>query len=366
MRNFILFILLFLVVSLPSFGQDSTNTYHQIRFIKFNQANDLFTIFFQSDKYYSYGINMELAHPIFNNKIADKLLFGFKNTQYKDFSLSFNQDMYTPTNTKLTTVDSTDRPYAGQLYLTYTKYSNKFIEGKKLTSSIYFGVQGPAALAGKSQNFVHSNIKNDSVYGWDNQLGNGLILDYQIQYMGLIPLSSHITELHYFGNIRLGTLNNNAVVGFRFKFGHFTDSYMNFYGISNSRNNYHFTENDVARMTKNRRKMIPKRIRQKSLELQTKYLNNKLNRQFQFYFFTEGMTAYMLTDGSVVGSQIQFQNNIYEYNYNDYQHILLLGRYGFVLQYKHFYMEYTRYLENDAFVRGNVFGYGRIIISFVF
>jgi len=233
-------------------------------------------------------------------------------------------------------------------------------------SYIFLGVQGPAAMAGKSQNFVHHKIGNDSIYGWDNQLGNGLILDYQIQYMGLFPLSSHLTELHYFGNIRMGTLNNEAELGFRFKFGRFTDSYMNFYGISNSRNNYHFTENDVARMSKNRRKMIPKRLRNKSLEVQTKYLNNKLNRQFQFYFFTEGMTAYWLTDGSVVGSQIQFQKNIYEYNFDDYQHILLLGRYGFVFQYKHFYMEYTRYLENDAFVRGGVFGYGRIIISVVF
>jgi len=366
MIKLIFFILLFSVASLSLFGQDTTDTYNQIRFIKFNQANDLFTIFFQSDKYYSDGVNMELAHPVFNNKIADKILFGFKNTPYKDFSLSFNQDMYTPTNTKLTMVDSTDRPYAGQLFLIYTKYSNKFIEGKKLTSYIFLGVQGPAAMAGKSQNFVHHKIGNDSIYGWDNQLGNGLILDYQIQYMGLFPLSSHLTELHYFGNIRLGTLNNEAELGFRFKFGRFTDSYMNFYGISNSRNNYHFTENDVARMSKNRRKMIPKRLRNKSLEVQTKYLNNKLNRQFQFYFFTEGMTAYWLTDGSVVGSQIQFQKNIYEYNYDDYQHILLLGRYGFVFQYKHFYMEYTRYLENDAFVRGGVFGYGRIIISIVF
>jgi len=36
------------------------------------------------------------------------------------------------------------------------------------------------------------------------------------------------------------------------------------------------------------------------------------------------------------------------------------------LQYKHFYMEYARYLENDTYQKNGVFGYGKIIISVVF
>ena len=362
----LLLIFLFISVYAIIHAQDTTAKYEQIRFIKFKQANDLFTIFFQSDKYYTDGIDMEFAHPIFDNKLADKMLFGFDNTIYKDFSLSFNQDMYTPENTKLTTVDSTDRPYAGQMYMTYTKYSNKFLEGKKLTSSIFVGVQGPASMAGKSQNFVHSMIQNDSVYGWDNQLSNGLILDYQIQYMALIPVSSPITELHYFGTARLGVLNSFAELGFRFKIGRFTDSYMNFYGIGNPRNSYNFTKDDLVKMSVNRRKLIPKKIRKQSLELQAKYLNDKLNRKFQLYFFTEGTVSYILHNGSVEGSMIQFSDNLYEYNYDDYEHTLIMGRYGFVLQYSRFYFEYARYLENDAFIRSGVFGYGKIILSWVF
>ena len=365
MYKYILLIILFFT-SYSLFSQDSTNNYNQIRFLKFNQANDLFTVLFQSDKYYTDGFNFELAHDIFNNKIADNVLFGFKNTKYKDFSLSFNQDMYTPENTQITTVDSSDRPYAGQLFLTYAKYSNQFIKGRKISSYLYAGVQGPAAMAGKSQNWVHHMINNDSVKGWDNQLSNGLILDYQIQYMALIPVSSPITELHYFGGLRLGTLTSYTNVGLRFKIGRFTDSYINFYGIANDRNDYNYTANDIAKMKISRRKTIPKTIREKSLEEQAKYMNDKLNRKFQLYFFSELMASYILRDGSVQGSLIQFSDNVYELNFDDYQHSQIIGRYGVVVQYKHFYMEYARYLENDTYLDKGVFGYGKIILSWVF
>jgi len=364
MRKGIIIIILFCSFTLVQ-AQDS-NVYRQIHFFKLNQSNDLFTYWYQSDKYFTDGVNLELAHSIFNNEFADAVLFGFKNTSFKDFSLSLNQDMYTPTNTKITTVDSTDRPYAGQLYATYAKYSNHFYKGKKIRSSVFIGMQGPAAFAGKSQNFVHSTINNDSTKGWGNQLSNGLILDYSIQYMAMIPVSSPITELHYFGKAHFGTLNMITEIGFRFKIGRYTDSYMNFYGIYNPRNTYNFKAADIAKMSNNRRKIIPKRIRQQSLEQQANYLNKKLSRKFQFYFFTEGIFSYVIRDGSVEGSLIQFSNNIYEYNYSDYEHTKLLGRYGFVLQYSHFYMEYARYLQNDTFEEHGVFGYGKIILSLVF
>ena len=346
-------------------AQEKSDEYKQIEFIKLNESNDLFTYWFQSDKYFTDGIHLEFAHRIFNNKIADKVLFGF-DTKYKDFGLSFNHHMYTPDNTELTTIDSTDRPYAGQIYFVYKKVSNDFFKGRKLSSSISMGIQGPAAKAGKAQNFVHETIDNPTAKGWDNQISNGLILDYEVQYMAMIPLWSPLNELHYFGTAHVGALNVNAEIGFRFKFGRYTDSYMNYYGIANDRNTYDFKASDIAKMNKNRRKIIPKHIRTQSLEKQAEYLNKRMNRKFQFYFFTEGTLSYILHDGSVEGSYLQFSDNIYEYNYDDYDHTKLLGRYGFVIQYSHFYLEYARYLQNDSYQHHGVFGYGKIILSFIF
>ena len=340
--------------------------YRQIGFLKLNQANDLYTIWYQSDKYYTDGIDIEVAHRIFNNKVADAVLLGFKNTPYKDFSLSINQDIYTPENTELVEVDTTDRPYAGQLFFTYAKYSNQFWKGKKLISKFYIGVQGPAALAEEMQNGVHSLINNLEVKGWHNQLSNGLLLDYELEYMQLIPVSSPITELHYFGKIRLGTVNSLLEAGLRFKLGRYTDSYMNFYGIFNPKYQHNFTADDVVKMSANRRKILSKKYRDLSLEKQAEFLSKKLNRKLQFYFFVEPSATFLLRDGSVEGSLIQFSPNVYEMSYADYNHYYLGGRYGVVLQYSHFLMEFSRYLNTDEFRGNGYFGYGRLILTWVF
>jgi len=365
LKYILVLLLIWLTVIAEAQIADSV-TYKQVQFIKLNQANDLYTMWFQSDKYFTDGIDIELAHSIFGNKVSDKVLFGFKNTIYKDFTLSFSQDIYTPENTTLSTVDSTDRPYAGQMYIVYAKYSNRFWQAKKLISKFYLGVQGPSAYAKEMQNGVHEAIGNNQVMGWDNQLSNGLILDYEMEYLQLIPVSSSFTELHGFGIARIGTINTSAELGFRFKIGRYTDSYMNLYGIANRRNKHHFNAADIANMSDSRIKIIPKKVRSKSLEEQSVYLSNKLNRKFQVYFFTEGSAKYTLRDGSVEGSLIQFSPNIYEYNYSDYNHFSLGGRYGIVFQYAGFYMEFTRYLHTDTYQEEGFFGYGRIILSWVF
>jgi len=359
-------ILIILLTPFASFSQIDTNNYKQITFIKANQANDLFTYWYQSDRNYSDGVDVEVAHKIFNNKVSDFALLGFKNTKYKDFSLSINQDMFTPKNTKIAELDTTDRPYTALLYFIYAKYSNDFWKGRKLVSRAFIGVQGPTAYGEEAQNTVHKLIDNPTVNGWDNQLNNGLMLDYEVQYLHQLPLTSHLTELHAFAELHLGTIYNYTELGFRFKFGRYTDSYMNFYGIANSKNKYNFTVSDLDKMSTSRRKIIPKRIRQKSAQEQIDYVNNKLNRKFQFYFFTEGMINYMIYDGTVQGSLITFGENGYKFYYDDYEHVNLIARYGFVFQYSHFYMEYMRYIENDVYKIEDAFGYGRLVLAYVF
>jgi len=362
-----LFLGLMLLSLFSSAQTDSTSVnYKQIHFVKLNQANDLFTYWFQSDRNYSDGVNIEVAHSIFNNKVADFALLGLKNTPYKDFSLAISQDIFTPKNTTTTELDTTDRPYSAQLYLTYAKYSNNFWKGYKLVSRIFLGVQGPIAFGKEAQNTVHKMINNPTANGWDHQLRNGLVIDYETQFLKEIPVTSHLTEFHLFTTGHIGTIYNYAEIGFRFKFGHYTDTYMNFYGIANPRYKHKLTIKDLAKFSKTRKQIIPKRIRKKSAQEQINYLNNKLNRKLQIYFFTEGMATYMLYDGTVEGSIITFEENEYEYSYDDYDHLNLTARYGFVFQYSHFYLEYMRYIGNDVYKISDAFGYGRIVLTWVF
>ena len=361
-----LIIIFALISSLLGAQTDTLLNYRQIHFVKLNQANDLFTYWFQSDRNFSDGVNIEVAHRVFNNKIADRILIGCRNTQYKDFSLSINQDMFTPKNTQTTELNTIDRPYTALLYFTYSKYSNNFWKGKKLVSRLLFGIQGPTALGKEAQNTVHEMIDNPLVYGWDNQLNNGLMLDYEIQFIQEIPITTSFTELHGFSKLQLGTIYNYVELGFRYKIGRYTDTYMNFYGIANPKYKHNLKIEDIAKFNKFRKKIIPKRIRVKSAQEQISFLNKKLNRKFQLYFFTEAMSRFMVRDGTVEGSLITFKKNNYRFYYNDYEHLNFIGRYGFVFQYSRFYMEYMRYLEKDVYNITDVFGYGRIIISYVF
>lgn len=92
--------MLFLLVHFSGTTQESDATKcRQLQYVKLNQANDLYTYWFQTDKYYSDGINIDFAFSFLNNKAPDNLLLVFKNTPYRDFSFGINQDMYTPDNT---------------------------------------------------------------------------------------------------------------------------------------------------------------------------------------------------------------------------------------------------------------------------
>ena len=132
------------------------------------------------------------------------------------------------------------------------------------------------------------------------------------------------------------------------KFGRYTDTYVNFFGIANDRNSCYFDASDIIKMSK-RREIISKHICNHSLEQQATCLNKRMTRKFQLYCIIEGRISYILRDRSVEVSLIQFSDNVYDYNYADYDHLKVLGRYGFVIQYSNFHKEYARYLQNDSF-----------------
>lgn len=354
-------------INLQSYSQiDTSKNYRQIEFIRFNQANDLFTVWFQSDKDFTDGINVEMAHRIFNNKVADKVLIGFRKSPFKDFSLSLNQDIYTPENKFNTEVDSTNRPYTAQLYLTYTKVSNDFWKARKLSSSFFLGIQGPSALGEEMQNGVHRLINNHELLGWDNQMSDGLLLDYKIRLSQMLPISTSFGEVNAFGSVRAGTVYNAGEIGLHLKIGRYTDSYMNVSGIYNPKNTHKFTEEELFKMGKFRKRIIPNKIRKLNTEKQVDYLNKRMNRKLQAYFFTEFSTTYFLRDGSLEGSLIQFKPNVYNYRPTDYEHLVLNGKYGFVFQYDHFYFSFERFLHTQSYQKNGIFGYGRIIFSWIF
>jgi len=340
--------------------------YQQLHMLRLKQENDLYQYWYQSDKNFSDGIHIEVAHRIFNIKPADWFLIGFKDTPYKDFSLSIGQDLFTPSNTQTTEVDTNDRPYTGLLYFTYSKFSNRFLKGKKLYTNFFLGLQGAWAMGEEMQNGVHEVLDNPTAKGWDNQLGTGLMLDYDVNYMQLIPVGNKFFESNFLGKAHIGTMYDYVTAGILLKIGHYSDTYMNYDGIVNSRNNLLVNEDDIENMSSAKRKLMPKSIRNSSLENQVNYINKRMNRKWQYFFMLEFQTSYTFYDGTAEGSLIQFSNNVHTFPLSSEDQLVFQGEYSFNVQYGHFHMEFNRFIENDAYNSGDFFGFGEISLSWIF
>ncbi len=94
-------------------------------------------------------------------------------------SYSVGQNIFTPSDITVETLQVNDRPYAGWLYGAVGLVSDT---GQRLDNlELMVGVVGPWSLAGQTQDFVHDLIGSADPRGWDHQLDNepGLVLTYE-------------------------------------------------------------------------------------------------------------------------------------------------------------------------------------------
>jgi|GEM_PF-2987100 len=340
--------------------------YGHFRMLRVKQENDLYQYWYQSDKDFTNGFHVELFHEVFDNKVSDFALIGFKRNAFNDFSLCIGQDLFTPEDIDLEEVDSTDRPYAALLYLTYAKFSNDFFKGRQLNSNFYIGISGEYAFGEDAQNGIHEIIDNKPALGWGNQIGSSLMLDYDLRYKQLLPLNTSVFESNFFTKAHVGTIYNYFELGFDFKIGHYTDSYLNDRGVGSTKNKIQLRESDFKKLSRAKLQMIPNRIRKKGIQEQLDYLNDRLNRNFQFYFQFGGLVSYNLYDGTSEGSLISFSKNVYELEGEDLNSFLYQGYYGFSMQYNRVVLSYYRFLSNNIKEEGALFGFGEITFSYSF
>jgi lipid A 3-O-deacylase len=134
------------------------------------------------DRHYTQGaklIYFNGSSPKFNERVRDVWL----NSTNADFGLTFGQNIYTPEDNLATKQVTGDRPYAGWLYvgLALQRHGRVFETVPVLENfELDFGVMGPEAQAGQSQNKVHEWKEIPGFDGWGNQLRSefGFILKY--------------------------------------------------------------------------------------------------------------------------------------------------------------------------------------------
>ena len=178
-------------------------------------------VLFKSDHYYTAGIALSYQNKKMKHSPAQLILQGRKeNPKIIRFSgFGFEQRMYTPYSILRPDSIPGDRPYAAYILLTNFSVLINMEKHLKISNELGVGVMGPAAGGEWVQSFVHKVIGSPLPIGWENQLKNAVLIDYQFRIeKGFFGgwIADHIV---LFGKARVGTLTDRIGLGLVLRVG---------------------------------------------------------------------------------------------------------------------------------------------------
>lgn len=193
------------------------NRYLNIRF-----DNDFWDY---TDYYYSNGAAIGYSHSIFAFSPISRILVSNRTNGLDYYGLQAVQHLYTGFKPKIDSIVQGDRPWSaystiGQ-FLTSYDLQNKI----KHYSEFNIGLIGPESGGGFIQNLVHTILPNNSPpQGWDNQIANDIIIDYQYEIRKMLYERNKM-ESYIKTGAQAGTLRDNLSWGFGFRYGKFIPFY---------------------------------------------------------------------------------------------------------------------------------------------
>jgi lipid A 3-O-deacylase len=210
--------LLFLVIICMAFRAfpqaiDNTSSFRDInsnKYFRIHYENDFFTA---TDYYYTQGINVEYIHPSIGHFFLEKILLRFRGDSPK-YGISIEQDAYTPTSIQHNNILFGDRPFAATLFVKTFVISVDSVNNQRLATSLSTGVIGPAAGGEQMQSSIHHIFPhNIRPLGWQNQIHNDLVLNYEVDHEKEILYAGHFFSLNTSASIRAGTLSDKTNAG---------------------------------------------------------------------------------------------------------------------------------------------------------
>ena len=193
--------------------------------IDFNQKTNRLVIeiendlLFKSDHYYTSGTAFTYLNKKMKHSPA-QLILKAKNPESIRFSgFGLEQRMFTPYSILRPDSIPDDRPYSA--YLLATNFSVLINPEKhlKISNELGIGIMGPAAGGEWAQSLVHQIIGSPIPIGWENQLKNAFLIDFQFRIEK--GFFGDWTARHFipFAKARVGTLTDRIGVGLLIKFG---------------------------------------------------------------------------------------------------------------------------------------------------
>lgn len=309
------------LTTLAAHGQrvENASLYRNIgseRYIRLNYENDFFAM---SDEYYTQGINLEFVAPALKKFPLARLLVHNKHLTTKT-GIALEHQGFTPSNILTGDVLPNDRPYSSSLMLkTFSIVTNPYTH-HRLVTQFSLGVIGPWAMGKEIQIALHEKINPDKVpKGWNNQVHNDIILNYQIDYeRGLWIKRNFIVTAK--GGARLGTYNTRLNSSLTLMGGLLDDPF--------------------------------------------EFANTR-DRNFQIYLYAEPQVNLIVFDASLQGGVFN-DRNPFTLDRNEISRIVLQQNAGLVIKIKGFTLEYAQTVMTREFKTGTPHSWGSVRAAFDF
>ncbi|MCX6245506.1 MAG: lipid A deacylase LpxR family protein [Bacteroidetes bacterium] len=294
------------------------------RAIRINFDNDIFD---NTDRYYTNGIRFDFISPFLKQFPLSWLMVPYWGNGINYYGLSITQNMYTPYTTKVGGIHNGDRPYAACLFVGSSKISNDLSHTFRQTSEIDLGVIGPSSYGDFVQKSFHTSVPtNNEPLGWEYQIQNDLVLNYNLGYeKGIVSMRN--LELNLNANGALGTLYTNMSGGFQFRTGLFYP---------------YFSPPLFSRRTINKAKG---------------------ESNFQAYFFVTSIAKLVGYDATLEGGMLN-RSSVYTLEPDEISRFVYQGSAGLTLSYAGFRLDIEQFLLSPEFHTGSWHKWVHIGVTF--
>ena len=296
---------------------DNSSTFRNISrnsYFRFHYDNDYFT---KTDEYYTQGITFEFVHPSIQKFLLAKLLWK-PFISIPQYGITMNIFGYTPTSIRSDSILYGDRPFNANISLKTFLIQVDEMHKQQLSSAFSIGVMGPAALGYQIQDNIHRWLKNTIPRGWQYQVQNDIILNYQLNYEKQLANAGNIFLLNTSAEARVGTLNDKVCGGFNFIAGRFD------------------------------KRFLP--------------VNYK-KRKAEYYFYAQSRLNFIGYDASLQGGLFN-RKNPYTIAAGDITRATFQADAGIIVNFKKLYLSYTQSLLTKEFRTGKYHRWGGVSVGF--
>lgn len=321
MRYLKIFILASFFIPKPGSAQriDQTASFRNVagdKYVRLHYDNDFFA---KSDYYYTQGYSFEVVTPGLSKNPLNKLLLQKGRSTH--YGLAFEHYGFTPTSISSDAILYNDRPFAGAIMLKSFRISVDTASKTRLVAILSTGMIGPAAFAGKMQQKIHSWTGDRDPKGWQYQIKNDVVLNYEIQFQKQVFNFKNAVALNTETQVQIGTLNNKAQAGFTLRLGKF--------------------------------------------DFPIKDAPVQLARNFQFYIYNQPLIGFNAYDATLQGGLFS-SHNPYTLKASQMNRVTFQDNFGLVIQCWRIYLEYYQSFLTKEFQTGMEHRWGGIKVGFLF